>query len=67
MERSTIRYYPAIDTFLEAARATPTAQLEKRLQSWFTAIERYPRQLHEMDRGKYLEMKPAEYKQQTVH
>jgi hypothetical protein len=60
MERNTMRYYLAIDTFLESANAAPETQLEKRLQRWFTAAERYPRQLHEMDRAQYLEMKRAE-------
>ena len=68
LERNTMRYYLAIDSFLEAARAAPAAQLEKRLQSWFTAVERYPRQLHEMDRAAYLEMKRAEnLRQQTLY
>lgn len=68
VERNTMRYYLAIDTFLGAASAVPAAQLEKRLQNWFTAVERYPRQLHEMDRRQYLEMKRAEHmRQQTVH
>ncbi|MBT9613474.1 MAG: hypothetical protein IV108_09450 [Burkholderiales bacterium] len=67
MERNTMRYYLAIDTFLGAARAAPATQLEKRLQNWFTAIEQYPRQLHEMERGAYLAMKRAEYiRQQTL-
>ncbi len=67
VERNTMRYYLAIDTFLEAALAAPAAQLEKRLQGWFTAVERYPRQLHEMDRGAYLKMKRAEHaRQQTL-
>jgi hypothetical protein len=67
VERNTMRYYLAIDTFLGAASAAPAAQFEKRLQSWFAATERYPRQLHEMDRGDYFEMKRAEYlRQQTV-
>lgn len=68
VERNTMRYYLAIDTYLGAANAAPTAQLEKRLQNWFTAAERYPRQLHEMDRQAYLEMKRAEHqRQQTVY
>ncbi|MFA7316837.1 MAG: hypothetical protein WC029_04640 [Sulfuricella sp.] len=68
MERNTMRYYLAIDSFLGAARAAPAVQLEKRLQSWFTASERYSRQLHEMDRSAYLEMKHAEYlRQQTMY
>lgn len=68
VERNTMRYYLAIDTFLGAASTAPAAQLEKRLQDWFTAVERYPRQLHEMERPAYLEMKRAEYlRQQTVY
>ena len=68
MERNTMRYYLAIDAFLDAANAAPAARSEKRLQNWFTATERYPRQLHEMDRAPYIEMKRAEVlRQQNVH
>ena len=68
VERNTMRYYLAIDTFLATAKAPPAAQPEKRFQGWFTASERYPRQLHEMDRAEYMEMKRAEHsRQQTVH
>lgn len=64
MERNTMRYYLAIDSFLEATTAAPSAQLERRLQSWFTAVEQYPRQLHEMDRNAYVTMKRDEYLRQ---
>lgn len=68
VERNTMRYYLAIDSFLGAAHMPPAARFEKRLHSWFTAVEVYPRQLHEMDRAEYLDMKRAEYRrQQTVH
>lgn len=68
MERNTMRYYLAIDTFLGADAVAPAAQLEKRLQDWFTATERYPRQLREIDRAEYVEMKRAEHlRQQTNH
>jgi len=66
VERNTMRYYLAIDSFLGAVGVAPAAQLEHRLQSWFTAVERYPRQLHEMDRGAYLEMKRAENSRQQL-
>lgn len=66
VERNTMRYYLAIDTFLETANAPPAARPELRFQSWFTASERYSRQLHEMDRGQYVEMKRAEYSRQQV-
>jgi len=66
VERNTMRYYLAIISFLEAVDLAPEVQLEHRLQSWFTAVERYPRQLHEMDRKEYLEMKRTEHlRQQT--
>lgn len=66
VERNTMRYFLAIDTFLESTRAAPSLQLEQRLQNWFTAVEQYPRQLHEVDRPAYLAMKRAEVvRQQT--
>ena len=66
VERNTMRYYLAIETFLGAAQEAPAAQLESRLQGWFTAVEQYPRQLHEMDRGEYLEMKRSENLRQQI-
>lgn len=67
VERNTMRYYLAIDSFLGAVDMAQEARLEQRLQSWFAAVERYPRQLHEVDREEYLEMKRAEYlRQQTL-
>jgi hypothetical protein len=67
VERNTMRYYLAIDAYLGALAAPAPEQLEKRLQSWFTSIERYPRQLHEVERTVYLDMKRSEYlRQQTV-
>lgn len=64
VERNTMRYYLAINAYLEAATAAPGAQFERRLQNWFTAVEQYPRQLHEMDRQEYLAMKRAENQRQ---
>ncbi len=67
VERNTMRYYLAIDSFLQSAQSAPAAQLEQRLQTWFTAVEKYPRQLHEMDRPAYVDMKHAEVlRQQTA-
>jgi hypothetical protein len=66
VERNTMRYYLAIDAFIGALSEPPQARLEKSLRDWFTAIERYPRQLHEMEEGEYLAMKRKEYlRQQT--
>jgi hypothetical protein len=60
MERNTMRYFLAIDAFLDSLTAPVVARLQKRLDIWFSASERYPRQLHEMDRGEYVAMKQRE-------
>ncbi|MDB5774273.1 MAG: putative signal peptide protein [Herbaspirillum sp.] len=66
VERNTMRYYLAIDSYLSAVNAPPSAQFEQRIQSWFDATERYARQLHELDRGAYVDMKRAEYRRQNT-
>ena len=66
VERNTMRYFLAIDAFLGAVSVPPQAQLEKRLRDWFSASERYARQLHEMERGEYLDMKRREHLRQQV-
>jgi len=60
IERNTMRYYLAIEGYLAAAALPPAQRRERRLENWFAAVERYPRQLHEMDRDEYLSMKHRE-------
>lgn len=64
VERNTMRYYLAIEAFLDAVSSPPQAQFEKRLRDWFAATERFPRQLHEVDESAYLEMKRRESRRQ---
>jgi hypothetical protein len=59
VERNTMRYYLAIDDYVGAPAP---AQLDQRLNTWFDATERYPRQLHEVDKADYLAMKKNEAK-----
>ncbi len=61
VERNTMRYYLAIEAFLGAQSAPPQARREKSLNDWFVAVERYPRQLHELEKKEYLDMKRKEY------
>jgi hypothetical protein len=63
VERNAMRYYLAIDSYLDAREAS---QVDKRIQAWFNATERYPRQLREMDRATYVAMKRQEYERQQV-
>jgi hypothetical protein len=66
IERNAMRYYLAIDAYLASRRAPPDQQMEKRIQTWFDATERYSRQLHEMDRATYVAMKRGEYERQQA-
>ena len=62
-ERNTMRYYLAIQSYLAAPGEQ---QLEQRLAGWFDGTERYPRQLHEIERDAYLRMKRAEVQRQAA-
>ena len=66
VERNTMRYYLAVDAFIGALSGPPAARLEKSLNDWFAGIERFPRQLHEMEREAYLDMKHREYARQQA-
>ena len=43
-----------------------TCELERRLREWYAGTERYPVQLHEMDREAYLAMKRKEIQHQQA-
>ncbi len=60
VERNTMRYYLAIEAYLGALTTPVPQQLEKRLNDWYSGIERYPLQLHEIERSEYLAMKRSE-------
>lgn len=64
VERNTMRYTLAIEAYLKEMDAPPGEQMERRLRNWFGATERHARQLHEVERESYMEMKRAEYKRQ---
>jgi len=66
VERNTMRYYLAIDAYLDSLSAPPQDRQERRLRGWFAATERYPRQLHEMEQADYLAMKRKEIARQQA-
>lgn len=65
-ERNTMRYYLAIETFLDSLAAPAPQRLERRLRQFHAALERYPAQLHEMDLPAYLAMKQREIPQDPL-
>jgi hypothetical protein len=64
VERNTMRYFLAIDAYLATVSVAPEDQLELRLQKWYDSTELFARQLHEVERVDYLEMKHREYLRQ---
>ncbi len=66
IERNTMRYYLAIEAYLGALSAPASERLEKRLNDWHAGVERYPLQLHELERDQYLEMKRREIRRQRT-
>jgi hypothetical protein len=66
IERNVMRYYLAIDAYLASLQSPPDQRVEKRIQTWFNNTERYPRQLREMDRSTYLNMKRGEHVRQQA-
>lgn len=59
-ERNTMRYFLAIEAYLDALDAPADTRLERRMRHWFAGTERYARQLREMTLDAYLAMKRRE-------
>ena len=59
-ERNTMRYFLAIEAFLATLGAPPAERLERRLERFHAALERYPAQLHELALDDYLAQKRRE-------
>jgi hypothetical protein len=57
VERNAMRYYLGIEAWLATARLPDGRRFQARIETWFDATEKYPRQLHEVGREEYLRMK----------
>ena len=66
IERNAMRYYLAIDAYLAALSVPAAEQPEKRIRGWIALVERYPKQLREMDPEEYLTMKRKELARQQA-
>lgn len=66
VERNTMRYYLAIDAYLQAMRQPPASQVNTRLEKWFDSTEQYPMQLRETDKASYMTMKKSEIQRQQA-
>ena len=66
VERNTMRYYLAIESYLATLSVPPGERAEQRLRDWYDATERSALQLHEMSREEYLTMKHHELQRQAA-
>ena len=66
VERNTMRYYLAIDAYLQALSQPTAQQVNARLENWFDSTERYPVQLRETDKTSYMAMKKSEIQRQQA-
>jgi hypothetical protein len=67
IERNTMRYFLGFNCALAFNAQNPPQRFSSMAQCWYEQVERYPVQLHEMQRKEYLDMKSAEYRlQQTT-
>ena len=63
IERNAIRYYFAIESYLDTLQVEPDQRFAARSSKWFDLTERFP-QLHELDKHDYLEYKRHEHTDQ---
>jgi hypothetical protein len=66
VERNAMRYYLAIDAYLNAVAAPGQERFEHSLQHWFDSVEEYPRQLKDDERVDYLAAKRSEHQRQQA-
>jgi hypothetical protein len=64
VERNAMRYYLAFEAYLDM-QSTPAAQrFEAYINAAYDLMERYPRQLHEMEKAEYVDAKRRERENQ---
>jgi hypothetical protein len=66
LERNTMRYYLAIDAYLQSLGSPAPQRFEQSLERWFADTERFARQLREVTHDDYLDMKRSQYLRQQV-
>jgi hypothetical protein len=60
VERSSMRYYLAIEATIDALAMPPAQRLDTRLRRWYAGITRYPQLREQVGADEYVEMKRRE-------
>lgn len=64
VERNTMRYYLALQTYLDTLKYPENQRFEQRISRWYDLTAKYPRQLKENDKSSYLAAKRMERNRQ---
>jgi hypothetical protein len=64
VERNAVRYYLALQAFLETQQLQPDLRFAAAAELWYDLTEQFHDQLYEMDRADYLDIKRRERIQQ---
>jgi hypothetical protein len=65
-ERNAVRYYLAIQTYMDTLNISEDQKFEKRINHWYDLTGRFPLQLYEMDKTEYLANKRLEHANQVM-
>lgn len=66
IERNAVRYYFAIQTFMDLLRYPEESRFSMRTSKWYDLTSRYRKQLFEMDKKDYLTFKAREHDNQVT-
>ena len=66
IERNAVRYYFAIQSFMNTQRYPKESRFNVRISEWFDLTTRYKRQLFDLDKKDYLTFKTSEHKNQIM-
>ncbi len=66
LERSAVRYYFAIQCFMNTLRYPEERRFGMRINEWHDLTTRFRRQLFDLDKKEYLRFKTAEHKNQVA-
>jgi hypothetical protein len=66
LERSAVRYYFAIQSYMNTLRYPEESRFSTRISQWFDLTSRFRRQLFDLDKKDYLTAKTAENRNQVA-
>ena len=64
IERNAVRYYLAVQAYMDTLKASDDQRFEKRLSRWYDLTNRFRKQLYELDKEEYLSSKRREHDNQ---